>query len=217
MSGMKRSLAARRMRVIGMGAALALALGATGAAAEPYSFTFTGQRPTLRFLVADPVPTADVFEGYYFSTTATNATSGGTPASVQTLYFNNADIQDSNSSVSFGLGDGADAETFFNFLSPKGQLYTGSEGNPTFKTGTFFFAPASNGSSFDQVVIAQGPGAPGPLAGGGLVPAIAAFGALAAMRVRRHKIGAGPRARFMAALPRFPAGLAAPQVTVTFA
>jgi hypothetical protein len=189
----KPSMVARRLRVLEAGAALAMALVATDAMAAPYKFTFTGGNPPIEFFVDDTVTPYAVSEGEYFGIQAYDGTIGGAPAGISSLYFINAGSEETFSSVQFYTSA---TDLTFNYLTPNGQLYTGSESSPTFKTGTFFFgrsADDNDSSWFSQVTISRaGPGAPGPLAGVGFLPALAAFGALGATRFRRRN-RAGPK------------------------
>jgi hypothetical protein len=194
---------------------MALALTATTAKAAPYKFVFTRDgAPTVQFFIADPVPVTQS-DSISFRATASGFTYGDTAGTFTRLprFVSSVGRGDSGISYSFSAaGDG-----FYNAFngevsSADGQLYTGSESAPQFKVGTFNL----DSGSFEKVSISGGPGAPGPLAGVGLLPALAAFGALGASRQRRRQVLPAVRASIAAIgamLPRLPA----PRITVAFA
>jgi hypothetical protein len=108
-----------------------------------------------------------------------------------------------NITANYDGGFGENVLTFFvpeasqgtSFYEPLGeitykgdQLFSGPTDAPVFKLGEYDFTGVQgNTSAPAHLSITSGPSAPGPLAGVGLLPALAGAGALFGTRFRRRK------------------------------
>jgi hypothetical protein len=156
-------------------AAISLAISVP-ASADPLQFVITGDYNASFVLDSNPVPDA-AFTNSYFTLWDVP----GFPDAVADV----ADVSFFNALNGGGLG----IEDFYGFnllfLSDGPQLYSGTEANPIFKTGTFALSEYQGSGSYSLTISALG--VPEP-ASWGLM--IAGFGlAGAALRRRSYKKG----------------------------
>lgn len=156
-------------------AAIGLATSAP-ASADPFKFVITGDYSASFVLDSNPMPDA-AFTGSYFTLWDVP----GFPDAVLGV----ADISFFNAINGGGLG----IEDFYGInlllLTDGPQLYSGTEANPFFKTGTFALSEYQGTGSYSLTISALG--VPEPAAWGMM---IAGFGlAGAALRRRSYKQG----------------------------
>jgi hypothetical protein len=165
------------MRKIVLAAALmsAAAVVAAPASAEPLLYTYTMPSGYLATWSIDSNPTPTGFDSTGFSLDIFDYVSPNTTSNNVSMTFYDA------------------SQVPFNFYDPGSgfasgdNLYSGPTSSPTMNTGVFSIVSDNYGPGSLSVVGSGGPGAPGPLAGVGLLPALAGAGALFGTRFRRRK------------------------------
>jgi hypothetical protein len=165
----------KHIALLAAAAAIGLATCAP-ASADPFQFVITGDYSASFVLDSNPTPDA-AFSGSYFTLWDVP----GFPDAVLGV----ADVSFFNAVNGGGLG----IEDFYGFnllfLSDGPQLYSGTEANPIFKTGTFALTEYQGSGNYSLTISALG--VPEP-ASWGLM--IAGFGlAGAALRRRTYKQG----------------------------
>ena len=163
-------------------AIMAVALGGWPAHAVPLLFDFSSTLGNRLSFVLDSNPTP-----FAYSPGAFTALAPGTP-----LYDGNPPSGPTGS-VSFGVS-GYPAQFGYDdpstgvsyFYAGASQIYSGGEDAPVFTVGTYALADISGGAPASLSVQSApgGPGAPAPLIGVGLLPAL---GAGAALRLTRRR------------------------------
>lgn len=177
----------KRLAVLATG--VATMVGATSADAAPiiitpanaatYIFTLTGdmnatfQNATFQ-LDANPTPDIEVDGGFTLLNVAFDQSPTG---------FANLNFYSTSNSGGFDIEDPTTIHFFGNFLGP--QLYTGTEANPTFKTGTFALTDDQGAGSYTLNIASAIGTVPEPATWGMMILGMGAVGF--AMR-RRQKV-----------------------------
>ncbi len=148
------------MRVAASAAALMIAIAGPAAHAAPLLFTVTGYADTGSWLQeSDPTPISYT-DPYYTRVSVTGAT-GNFSGATNMLFW----------SLAYEGGFGPYTGD---------QIYSNTPANPHFSIGTFNLYGGS-------LTVSAGPSAPAPLAGAGLLSALAALAALAMTRLIGRK------------------------------
>lgn len=155
------ALKLKSMRAAVSAAALMIAITGPAAHAAPLLFTVTGGSSGSWLQDSDPTPTYS--DAYQTLVSVTGATGD---------YFGSDSIRFYSSIIDGGYGG---------YIGP--QIYSNTTANPHFSIGTFNLA----GASMNVSAAPSGPAAPAPLAGAGLLSALAALTALAMTRLFGRK------------------------------